>query len=168
MKYAFPFLLMLSMLACTSSEKESAQVDLPEITEPKSPLESENAATKKFEGAWFEIEYPSDYTVRPSLESESADGYDSAFFTSPDEQVEFYVFSPQWGGNPIDIYPMLGETKTIDREESEGEGKSFTWYTITIDDNRYTRNYMEVREGEATWTIGLKYPDADRLEQSQI
>lgn len=56
-----------------------------------------------YKGAWFKVEYPSDFTVKPSLKSTSGKGYDSAFFVSPDESVEFYIFSPMWNGVPSDI-----------------------------------------------------------------
>ncbi len=52
---------------------------------------------KKFTGGWFSILYPSDFKVRISQRSES-DGErraESAFFISPGNEVQFYVFSPQ-------------------------------------------------------------------------
>jgi len=71
--------------------------------EPGPETPPADAPTRIFEGAWFQVAYPADFTVRPSLESSSAEGYDSAFFDSPDGEVTFYVFSPQWGGEPSDI-----------------------------------------------------------------
>jgi hypothetical protein len=59
--------------------------------------------TRVFEGAWFQVAYPADFVAVPSLPSATAEGYDSAFFRSPDGAVEFYVFAPQWGGQPEDI-----------------------------------------------------------------
>ncbi|MFM7158033.1 MAG: hypothetical protein ACKO0Y_09495, partial [Bacteroidota bacterium] len=40
-----------------------------------------NIRTRQYEGAWFTIKYPSDFTVRHSMRSiSSAEGFDSAFF----------------------------------------------------------------------------------------
>src|SRR5687768_9434748 len=67
---------------------------------------------RAYRGAWFEINYPPGFRVRPSLRSlSSAHGYDSAFFISPDCKAEFYVFSPQWNGEPKDI--RVNPTKEI-------------------------------------------------------
>lgn len=58
----------------------------------------------KYNGAWFDILYPSDFTPLPSIKSSSnIDNYKSVFFISPDKTVEFYIFSPQWSGEPNDI-----------------------------------------------------------------
>jgi hypothetical protein len=85
---------------------------MPSITGPRSGNSTPAPAAapslppgvSAYTGAWFRIQYPSTFTVRPSLHSETTDrGYDSAFFTAPDDSVEFYVFSPQWTGEPTDI-----------------------------------------------------------------
>jgi len=59
----------------------------------------------KFEGAWFDILCPERFTPRVSLVSSSSGKRkaESAFFGSPGGEVEFYVFSPQWSGEPADI-----------------------------------------------------------------
>lgn len=64
-----------------------------------------SAQDQTYRGAWFEVKYPSDFTAQGSMGSGSAedDQFDSAFFTSPDGEVEFYIFSPQWGGESTDI-----------------------------------------------------------------
>jgi hypothetical protein len=50
---------------------------------------------RKFEGEWFTVEYPSNFKVRPSLKLHSHQTRpDSAFFTAPGGEVEFYIFSP--------------------------------------------------------------------------
>ena len=56
-----------------------------------------------YKGAWFEIDYPKIFTVKPSIPSSTPDLYDSAYFISPDKKVTFYVFSPQWSGDATDI-----------------------------------------------------------------
>ena len=62
------------------------------------------ASADEYVGAWFKVWYPDSFEVIPSMASTTAGkGVDSAFFRSPDGQVEFYIFSPQWSGEPNDI-----------------------------------------------------------------
>lgn len=125
---------------------------------------------KTYNGAWFKIDYPADFTVSPSLKSTSAKGYDSAFFISPDELVEFYIFSPQWNGVPSDIEfnpktEKLVSEKTEevpDKPESMGM-KSVRRYTITAKDNSYLRSYVDTENKGINYrfVIGLKYRDME-------
>lgn len=66
-----------------------------------------SAQDRTFTEAWFEVKYPSDFTAQGLMVSASGEEnqFDGAFFTSPDGEVEFYIFSPQWGGGgePTDI-----------------------------------------------------------------
>lgn len=115
--------------------------------------------TKTFYGAWFEIKYPSSFTPKPSLRSAtSAVGYESAFFRSPDGSAEFYVFSPQWSGNPTDI--SLRSTEKITSTTSKTSGTvTVKWWTITANDGSYTRTYQETTNSSTNtnWVIGIKY-----------
>jgi hypothetical protein len=117
--------------------------------------------TKTFNGAWFDIKYPSSFTPRPSLISAtSAKGYESAFFRSPDGSAEFYIFSPQWSGTPTDI--SLRSTEKITSTTSKTSGNvTVKWWTITANDGSYTRTYQETTNSSANtnWVIGIKYKD---------
>lgn len=75
---------------------------------------------KAYKGAWFAIEYPPDFIVKPSLKSTSAKGYYSAYFASPDGSVKFYVFSPQWNGLPSD-FALNPETEEYISEKIEDQ-----------------------------------------------
>ena len=131
-------------------------------------LMSANMATaaSKFEGAWFEVQYPDAFKATPSQQSSTADGFDSAFFAAPDKTVEFYVFSPQWGGDPADIaLDPATETLADERIVKNGEVTK-RWYTIAAKDGSYKRSYLSVLDerGPTNWTIGRKYAsEADRL-----
>ncbi len=113
-----------------------------------------------FKGGWFNIEYPTDFTVRPSIISPTNNGtYDSAFFTSPDNKVEFYMFSPQWSYDAKDI-AINEKTETASPAEvQKKDGREITNYTITAKDGSYTRTYQQTveNEGSTKWVIGLKY-----------
>jgi hypothetical protein len=55
-----------------------------------------------YTGAWFKTEYPTNFNVVPvSKSSSSKDGYDGVKFVGVKDRVEFYVYSPQWGGLSI-------------------------------------------------------------------
>jgi hypothetical protein len=115
--------------------------------------------TKTFTGAWFEIKYPSAFTPRPSLRSAtSQQGYESAFFKSPDGLVEFYIYSPQWSGNPTDIALKISEEKTSTTSKASGN-VIITWWTITAKDRSYTRTYQETMDNvsNTNWVVGIKY-----------
>jgi hypothetical protein len=117
-----------------------------------------------YKGAWFSIKYPSDFSVRPSLKSKtSIKGYDSAYFLSPDGAVEFYIFSPQWNGEPTDIElnPKLEEIVS-EKTDTKGD-KTVRWYTIGAKDKSYLRSYVDTQDKlqNVRWVIGIKYSNMD-------
>ncbi len=126
-----------------------------------------DASTRVFEGAWFEVAYPADFAVRPSLESSSADGFDSAFFDSPDGQVTFYVFSPQWGGEPVDIALDPGTEMMADSTSTTAGPVTTTRVTIRARDGAWERSYVteEDERGPTRWTIGWRYSSQEARER---
>ncbi len=115
--------------------------------------------TISFKGAWFEVKYPASFTAKPSLKAASAvNGYESAFFESPDKLVEFYVFSPQWSGDASDILLKSTEKMTSTKTQTSGH-QLLKWWTIAAKDGSYTRTYQEKRDSLANtgWVIGIKY-----------
>jgi hypothetical protein len=126
-----------------------------------------DASTRVFEGAWFEVAYPADFAVRPSLESSSADGFDSAFFDSPDGQVTFYVFSPQWGGEPVDIALDPGTEMMADSTSTTEGPVTTTRFTIRALDGSWERSYVteEDERGPTRWTIGWRYSSQEARER---
>lgn len=113
-----------------------------------------------YKGAWFEIKYPSSFRVRPSQRSSSATGFESAFFTAPDGSVEFYVFSPQWNGQPRDIEIKASEVLVSQNSERRGN-KTVRRVTVKARDNSYSRSFEDT-EDSATNTrkvFGIKYRD---------
>jgi hypothetical protein len=122
-------------------------------------------ATRVFEGAWFQVAYPADFVAVPSLPSATAEGYDSAFFKSPDGAVEFYVFAPQWGGQPEDIALDPGREELVAERTVEGRGRTVTWRTIASKDGSYERAYQITRDtaGPSLSAVGIKYRDPTAL-----
>jgi hypothetical protein len=120
-----------------------------------------SAADKKYQGAWFEVSYPGDFTARPSMVSSGVpDKYDSARFESPDKKVRFYIFSPQWAGENPDIAVKAGEVEKTDKTEKSG-GFTRRWYTITPKGDGLSRSYVENTNEDKTvrWVVGVEYAD---------
>lgn len=127
-----------------------------------------HAQTKTYSGAWFIVKHPSSFTAKGSLESETAgDGkFDSATFTSPDGTVEFYIFAPQWRGEPTDIVLRPGERESA-REVKKGKKLTVTSWTISGKNNAYARSYQHTLENQskAEWVVGIKYKNAAALKK---
>lgn len=119
-----------------------------------------------FSGAWFEISYPAGFSVKPSLKSTTAEGYDSAEFIAPGGEVSFYVFAPQWGGNPADI-ALIPEREQLVAEQLRTLAERETrWFTIAARDGSYRRSYQETvaQQGSVKTILGIKY----RNEESRL
>jgi len=116
----------------------------------------------KFKGAWFTINVPKSFIVKPSLKSattKNKESFDSALFISPDGEVEFYVYSPQWMGRPIDfefkssVEKMLSQSSVGDRAK-----KYYEYFTFSANDKSYTKSLVVITENESTnYAFGIKY-----------
>lgn len=116
-----------------------------------------------FRGAWFDVRYPAGFIPRPSLESSTAEGYDSAEFISPDGTVSFYVFAPQWGGTAVDIALLPDQERLVAEQRRKTGGRQIRWYTIAARDGSYRRSYQEAvsRQGSVKTIVGIKYRDEE-------
>jgi hypothetical protein len=115
-----------------------------------------------YQGAWFAIVYPPGFTLKPSLRSTTTDtGYDSAFFISPDKTVAFYVFSPQWNGDPTDIVADKEKETVISQKETVKKSVHTRWVTIQARDRSYTRSFVDIEDTELNvrHVLGWKYRD---------
>jgi hypothetical protein len=127
-----------------------------------------------YKGAWFDIKYPSNFNVKPSIKSaQSMEGYDSVFFSSMDGGVEFYVFSPQWNGTPVDIELKPNSEEYVAKKEEKGNGKAIRFVTIKALDNTYSRSFVDTENTALNTRIvfGIKYrnqKDYDRYKQSYL
>jgi hypothetical protein len=124
-----------------------------------------------YKGAWFDIKYPSYFMVKPSIKStQSTKGYDSVFFSSTDGGVEFYVFSPQWNGNPVDIELNPNIEEYAAKKEEKRSGKIIRFVTIRALDNTYLRSYVDTENIALNTRLvfGIKYrsqKDYDKYKQ---
>ncbi len=165
---------VLLLTHCAKTEKQGLEtvqeqtdslktVDHTDETENKDSLET---GFRKYSGAWFQIEYPANFTVQPSLKSAtSKEGFDSATFTSPDGTVHFYIFSPQWSGEATDIALKASEKQT-DAKSSTENGLLVKRWTIQAKDGSYFRSYESSAEtGGINKVFGLRYASADDLNR---
>jgi hypothetical protein len=123
----------------------------------------ENWSTYK--GAWFEIKYPPGFKVKPGQKSATRqEGYDSAYFLSPDQNVVFYVFSPQWRGKAreadLEINPdreVLIEQNVTKEKEPAGNIKTIRTLLIKAKDNSYLRAIKDETTDSTRLVFGIKY-----------
>ncbi len=120
-----------------------------------------------YKGAWFEIEYPKNFTVKPSIPSSTPDMFDSVFFISPDKKVKFYVFSPQWSGDATDISLNAKTEIEKDVKTETKNGMKHKWYTYESKDGTKLRSYQETtnEEGTTKLIIGIEYADRDSYKK---
>ncbi len=120
-----------------------------------------------YEGAWFTITAPAGFAPRPSLPSETAAGYDSVFFDAPDGRATFYVCSPQWGRQPIDVaLDPAAETLLAERLTERG-AETVERREIAALDGSYER-LVEIVFSPATgaqWAFGFRWSDAAAREE---
>lgn len=132
------------------------------LTLPLMGMAAEGSDWPTYKGAWFSIKYPPGFRVRPSLKSRDAiTGYDSAFFVSPRQEVEFYVFSPHWGGEPEDI-KIDPNRELLVSENSERKGNKNV-RTVTVKDKagKYFRSWVDTQDtlSNTRLVFGIKYKD---------
>jgi hypothetical protein len=120
-----------------------------------------------YKGAWFEIDYPKSFTVKPSIPSSTPDLFDSAFFISPDQKVKFYVFSPQWSGDATDISLNSKTEVEKDTRTETKNGMKHKWYTYESKDATKLRSYQETtnEEGTTKLIIGIEYSDRESYKK---
>lgn len=122
-----------------------------------------------YQGAWFEIKYPRDFKVKPAQKSATSTiGYDSAYFASPDNNVVFYVFSPQWQGNlretDSEIDPNHEELieQNIRKEKDQlGNLKTVRTITVKAKDNSYLRAVRDESTATNRLVFGIKYKNKE-------
>jgi len=116
------------------------------------------AQLNTFRGVGFEIGYPTSFRAFGSQKSPQSNGFESVFFSSPDNLVEFYIFSTQTSGVANDILLRSNE-KQSPVQLQKGGSKLIKYWTINAKDGSYERTYQEtvdVNSGD-NWIIGLKY-----------
>lgn len=163
MKNLLLFFALIMMLSCgnePSLKNTAVKIDTTGVVKGSTASIKDTVVAKLYQGAWFDIKYPADFSVKPSLISATnKEAYESAFFTSPAGDVSFYVFSPQWSGKATDIALKPSE-KIVSRDSvlnAKNKPTLRNW-TIEANDKSYKRSYQEIIKGEnINWVFGIKY-----------
>ncbi len=113
---------------------------------------------RTYKGAWFQIKYPSGFTVKPGQKSTTKqEGYDSVYFISPDNTVEFFVYSPQWTGEGEGIEINQNTEQLIEHNTDKGKSKTIRWFTVKAKDNSYLRSIRDDTSDNTRLVFGIKY-----------
>jgi hypothetical protein len=122
-----------------------------------------------YKGAWFEIKYPPGFKVKPGQKSATRlEGHDSAYFVSPDQNVVFYVFSPQWQGKArradVEIDPdreELIEQNVRKEKDPAGIVKTVRTLMVKAKDNRYVRALKDETTDSTRLIFGITYKNQE-------
>lgn len=136
-----------------------------------------------YKGSWFDVKYPQTFSAAPNAPTTTYNGQtfvqtDEATFTSPDGSVEFFVYSPQWSGNPktyLAVLPteeLVNETVQETPETSTSQSARTRWVTIKAKDGSYYRSSVSIQKrllensdaSELHHVFGIKYRDAAAYE----
>jgi hypothetical protein len=129
---------------------------------------------KKHTGHYFSIEYPEDFHVFTPYSK------DEAYFISEDKSVEYFVYSPLWGGEPEVYLKIKSNEKLIAQKTIKGKNTNPNhdrnrdvqithWVTIAAKDGSYTRSYVHIKRkssdetlkmGDIDLVFGFKYQNA--------
>jgi len=152
-----------------SSDTKTTSV-LPAATSPKPPVQANGVASKKlmtYTGSWFSVNVPDNFEASPALEAGDRAETDEARFTSPDGRVEFFVYSPQWGGETGYTEVLPTEQMQDEQTTTSGEGynkKVSRYVTLAAKDGSYMRSFVRIRGqvdtgSETQMVFGIRYKD---------
>ena len=119
---------------------------------------------KKYQGAYFSIEYPEDFHVDTPYSK------DEAYFISEDKSVEYFVYSPLWGGEPKSYLKIKSNEKLVSQKTIKGKNTDpnrdkdrdvqiTKWVSFAAKDGSYTRSYMHMKRKSSNES--LKMSDID-------
>lgn len=155
--------------------------------EPSGEAEFAKEGLNLYRGYYFDIEYPEDFEVSPTLPTVDYNGEtyvqtDEAYFTSPDGTVEFFVYSPLWSGEP-ENYLIVAPTEEMVSEKTEkgsalphqlkDSERILYWVTLKAKDDSYFRSYLSIKEqvteddsgSELHHVFGIKYQNDEAYQK---
>lgn len=173
MKLLILFSCIFLITSCTLDTPKESESIAP-VKELKTDLEDNTEKeldAKTYFGNYFKIAYPKDFKANPDgpiLNDGNLIDTDEATFISPDGTVEFFVYSPQWGGTPKD-YLEIKENEKVVSEDMQMKDKTLgdqtidvltTKFTTVKDKNdKYTRSIMSQKTESTNLVFGIKYKD---------
>jgi hypothetical protein len=121
----------------------------------------------RYQGAWFSIEFPDNFVVKPSLAAEENGLFDSVFFSTRDDGVSFYVLSPQWRRAASDTAFQPTQESRIEFTEQADDGLTKSSTLIRARDGSYERLIESFASPDQTvsWTFQFIYSNEELKEQ---
>lgn len=116
----------------------------------------------RYQGAWFEIDYPPDFQAQPSLRADGAELFDSVFFAAPGGRVSFYVLSPQWRRPAEDVRVLPDQEEVVEEGTVARSDYPGHFRLISARDGSYRRlleTYVS-HDQSVSWTFQYRYADA--------
>lgn len=188
LKYSFLFSASLAIIllgaGCSNKQTTvpSISTSTTPVIDPVQPTSTPPVVSTKekslYRGFWFDIKYPQNFSATPNSPSYVAENQDvriktnEARFLSPDGTVEFFVFSPLWGGDPFDYLKVKDREILVSEETATStEGlntKTVYWATIKAKDNSYYRSFVSTKinleDSQIHYVLGIKYKDTKMYE----
>ncbi len=184
----------LAGIGCTTSSytKESSssflvgEPQIQTVTEAqKLPLKDRaNNSTGVFEnngfyvGQYFDIMYPKEFEAIPkSPVINKVVQTSEATFTSPDGEVEFFVFAPLWSGDPNNYLAIKNNEEMVSEKTEESglptvnyDRRIVKWTTVKEKSGLYYRSFISIKEhgdpdSELHHVFGIKYKDNEAYEK---
>jgi hypothetical protein len=133
-------------------------------TDAKPTQTTAAVGTKEYKGAWFKVTYPANFTAKQ-------EGQDEASFTSPDGSAQFYVYSPQWSGDPASYLNAL-PTETVESDTSTPDTSQYgttdykkviRYVTFAAKDGSYKRSFVSTIAGYVTAPDSTDYSSKTHL-----
>ncbi len=114
---------------------------------------------RRYQGAWFSIDYPDGFIAKPSLAAELEGSFDSVFFSAREDGVSFYVLSPQWRRAAPEIVFKPAQEIQLDFTEQTDEGLIKRSTLIRARDGLYERLIESFVSPDQTvgWTFQFIY-----------
>ncbi len=151
-----------------------------ETRDPAAIQTPTGTATMLYRGSWFDATYPQTFSAAPTAPTDTYNGLtfvqtDEATFTSPEGNVEFFVYSPLWSGNPQNYLNIASTEELVDEKTEEkpengpSGGTKTRWVTIKAKDSSYYRSFISIQRqlgtgSELHHVLGIKYRDAAAYE----
>jgi hypothetical protein len=168
------YLALFLVISCNSEAENSFVNDITSEVHkidtifemPESVVAEWDGEYEAYNGDYFSVQYPSNFIAQPLEPTDQIDDYefirtDEATFTSPDGEVEFFVYSPLWGGEPefylefLDNEELTEEKESIETDEF-GQEKTIQWMTFTDKDGNYSRSYVSTKTESTFLVFGIK------------
>ena len=137
------FLLVFSL---GSQNQTQAEPDDNHLSSGKVPT-----GWKTYHGNFFEIGVPPNFVSMPENKRRGGGSGDEVALWNQDQQVEFYVYSPQWNG--VASRTVTQSTETLDSHESKTTGglveerwvmsakdKSYVRFVVSFTDTKLNTN----------------------------